>query len=40
VLDAISIPEMNVGFDDDDDHESLVIASILQTFSNSGSYSL
>jgi hypothetical protein len=38
VLDAISIPEMNVGFDGDD--ESLVIASILQTFSNSGSYSL
>lgn len=36
-LDA-SIPEMNVAFDGDD--ESMVIASILQSFSNSGSCSL
>ncbi|XP_045820416.1 ethylene-responsive transcription factor LEP-like [Trifolium pratense] len=39
VLDAICMLEMNVGFDGGDD-ESLVIASILQTFSNSGSCSL
>jgi len=36
-LDA-SIPEMNFAFDGDD--ESMVIASILQSFSNSGSCSL